>query len=750
MNDPREQLTSRRSFVGSLLAVGGGLRLPKTVDRLTVEATPTVFYRHDNNLSLVRFIVTGTTAPAGRLRIYDRSRRFLGTAGVIRSSGRLYGEFWLPFDGPTSFATDLELPGRSPFRSNHRLVPKKKWTLHWTTLVSGDELSENLTDIAADSDFPLDEQEFFLNPAPTNDFGTLLLDQKFRYLSTHAALANGLGIPVGEIAYFVDQHIPPSTPALLAASGVRFAITQSTDPVHWIEGPDGARLVAIGVGNFGDPRALGFHSNTDAMVSLIERFLDRQTEENTTTVLVAGNNLGTDRESVLFRVEEWNGRFAFPRIQVGDATEIFSGTNTLSIPTRTLSPPESGEPNAARLRDMAGARADAVDELSTQLLASVLLASDFRSEDEFFASLSLPSPGSIVVNATPFVRSDVALRADGGEFIATHVPEVGFAFIAGAKPLSPASSNSELAYDGPLRLRIDSESGAIASLVDSTGNQWIPSGGRWNSVANTRLDEAFRETIPGLGTRFNLKRWSSARGTLRSIITVYDDSRWIDISNECEGVGSSAIEYDFDMNLEAPFIEWDLTATTARGPAPLGRMQHDRFVNIHSDEQAVWYRCLQNSHFSVDADSRLTTFAARNRCDIRLATNSGPFLPDDVHRFGWSADPFKTVEVSGTGSVNIPTFGSFLSTDRGDILIVGVRPAADGNGIVVYLQDVGGVGGRTQLLGGVLRFGTAQPCDLLERNTGSAEPVINGGASLRVESRAVTAVRLTDLHIATT
>lgn len=743
-------MKDRRSFLASLAATGAALTLPQAAPAPIVEATPSIFFSHSNNLALVRFSITAANSPAGRLRVYDRSGRFLGTAGIIAANGKLYGEFWIPVDGVTTISTDLELPGRNPLRTVHRLVPAKKWTLRWTTLADPVELAERLARLnpeqRASETEKLRSQRFLVNPVPGSDYEDLLLNDKFRYLAQSMSVAQRLGIPLADVAMVGSSRLSPSLPVLMLASGVPFAITSSADPVHWIEGPGGNRILGLGVGATGNPMSLGFHRSTDAMAPLIERFLHRQhSDTSSAEVLVAGDRLGTDRESVLMRIEEWNGRYAFPHIEISDAGRVFQHVDTTSIPTRALGSAESPVPDATQLRVSSAARIQAVESAGARLLAAASIAGGAASTQEFTDSISLSSPGLWVLNPTPYTRSDVARKSNGGEFVATFIPAMGYAYIPGSPAVSPASVSSALWLEGDISMTIDPVSGAISSVVDSQGRQWVRPAGAWNAMGNTSLRSATREIIPGLGTRFRLRRWSSTLGRLETVITVYDDLPWIDISNDCHGGDGPAIPYGFDFNLDSPSVSWDLTANSIQAPAPVGRMKHDRFVTLSRPDRAVHYRCFHSPHFSVDSTARLTSYAPKGRCDIRIAIRSGVQRADDSHRFGWGSDPFTCIDVAGNGERAIASFGSLLTTDRADVLTVGLRPAADGRGMIVYLQDIGGVGGRVMVRSGIMSFDEARQCDLLERDGNTRTIVTDGEAGVQMEPNGISVVRLMGL-----
>ena len=71
-------LSDRRTFLATLASMGGALLLRRRGTEIKVQATPTVFFAQpDGRNALVRFVVEGSTAPAGRLRVYDGTHKQL-------------------------------------------------------------------------------------------------------------------------------------------------------------------------------------------------------------------------------------------------------------------------------------------------------------------------------------------------------------------------------------------------------------------------------------------------------------------------------------------------------------------------------------------------------------------------------------------------------------------------------------------------------------------------------------------------
>ena len=135
---PEKSAIDRREFVVTLATLPAAL-FPLTSAMVSgalaprVEAAPSIFYAPpDGRSALVRFTVDGSTAVAGRLRVFDRGHRQLGTAGMIGTGSRLVGELWLPLERESEVISELETPnGPGIIRTTHVLRPQRHWTLYW-------------------------------------------------------------------------------------------------------------------------------------------------------------------------------------------------------------------------------------------------------------------------------------------------------------------------------------------------------------------------------------------------------------------------------------------------------------------------------------------------------------------------------------------------------------------------------------------------------------------------------------------
>src|SRR2546428_456104 len=121
------------SPLASPRAVRGGSAPP------TVVATPTALYQQpEGRRNLVRITVTGLDAPAGRARVTDRRGALVGSAGLLPAGPVFLGEVWVPLSEPSQFQIDVEVGKTRVARSRVRLVPPKRWTLYWLSTIHTD------------------------------------------------------------------------------------------------------------------------------------------------------------------------------------------------------------------------------------------------------------------------------------------------------------------------------------------------------------------------------------------------------------------------------------------------------------------------------------------------------------------------------------------------------------------------------------------------------------------------------------
>jgi len=772
MTDRRAFLATMSRTVAGAVAVPGFARLQQGSPR--IEAEPTIFRANpDGRLTLVRFFVFGVDAPAGRLRVYDVRRRLLGTAGVIRSGDVLYGELWLPIERQTGVQCELESPGvRGIFHSDHSLRPKRRWTIYWLTVADPERLCD-----ALDAMTPMSRavHTAMLSAArvvgnPLADPASLATDDHLAFLRmalSAQSLDTRLGVRVTPVAVDPERDGITSTSVLaLAGSGVRYVARpweSGDDAIGSLGGPDGSRVISVAIPPGGAPRSLGFTESQGEMTRRVERWL-----ETTPLLLAPGGEDGvtfvleTDTEAplaaMLAAVREWNRRFAYPHIVIGPADDLPEALGRASRPAFRSVP---RLPDLATLTAIAESRRAAYDARVAAATRPVAALLDPGSTPEAGLEtvaryITTALPGTLVLNPTPFHRTGVATMPDGSERLVTDVPGWGYAFLVDAPDRWGVARSAE-PVPGPvtelrgehLRLELDPRSGAITSLVTrEDGREWVRSSGDGlNAVPGARVDKLSRQAIPGVGTRLIARRWSPARGNFTTTVTLYDDLPWVDVENDAVVLGRRPMEYAFGFNGTDARVAWEVPAGHEEANAPVDRFTHLRWITLSSGAGNVLFRGHDAPYASVHADGTLVSYAPNGRSRYRFEVTTTPVGPPAATRFGWGAEPLVATAVRANPDGRLPRHDALLYVDQPGVAIIGVKPADDGNGIIVYVQELMGSSRYISLGTGLLSFGTARIVDFIERDTGQEAHPVPQGVLVPLTAWGVAAVRLVDIGL---
>ncbi len=784
-------MTDRRSFLTTIsAALAGTLGPPAALGArgatASVRAEPTVFRANpDGRQVLVRFYVTEVDALAGRLRVYDRRRRLIGTAGVIRSGEGLYGELWLPLERETTVQSELEYPGgRGVLRSSHRLRPQRRWTVFWITVADPSLLATQLEQLPpvrrAVQARIYQDSGVTANPLPSeraldvSDHVTFL-----RMVHEARRVEERYGIPTGIAAVSSSpEALPQNVLLALTGSGIRYALHSwhGAPPFEWYEAPDGSRILAAAIPPRGHPRELGFTTSQDEMTRRVERWL-------TTTPLLISPAVARGGDALAFvvstepddtqltmleAVRQWNQRFAYPRIVIGTGEELAAAIDGRRSAITSVAP--SGYhahdtlPDAAALAAIAGEReaeraAHAARTLRT--LAGPLEAGAYTPGEEnddpgavlrtLAAEIPTTLPGTLVFNPCPFLRTDVATLPDGSQQVVTDLPELGYAFIvdqpraaASSERLVAGASASSTTLEGShLRLDLNPRSGAIDSLVSlADGLEWVRAGSDGlNAIPGAIVEGLSHERIPGVGTRLVMRRWSPARGNVRTTVTLYDALPWIDITNDAAAVGERAMEYLFAFDLPSARATWEVPAGHEESAAPVHYITHLRWLAVSSQRGAALLRGLDAPFVSVMQDGTVLAHGPRGQARYRISVTTDVVDPTLAGRFGWGAEPLVTARVNRQPSGRLPRHGPLIVVDQPGMAIVGLKPADDGNGFIVYVQELLGSSRFVTLGTGVLTFQSGRRVDFLERDLEDVSTV-PGGVAFDISAWGVVAVRL--------
>ncbi len=717
MNEPSGPDLDRRKFLAALVGATGTFlgrgRHVASVPQVTARAT--VFYSIDGRNALVRFTVEGSTAPAGRLRVFDVARRQIGTAGVVGFGGRLYGELWLPLDRDTTVHTELELPGtRGVLRSVHRLTPARRWTIYWTT-------------IADNPITQLDSPEFV-------DHAALLRVVR----PTPASFA------VDDIG-LIDRLA--TAPMILAGSGLRLVgVRNPSAPLARIESRDGSVVFAVGLASGASPRELGLAAGRGEMERRVEQWLAGPggdlADASGAVALIAATD-AADSPMIEERAQEWNARYSFPRIVTGKLDELLATLDKRVFPVATRRRLAQDDRWRPVPREGAAAVTRVFEPLVSHLGGSGL--------DSIASQFAFLAPGTLVLNATPFTRTGLVVMPDGSERVVTDVPATGYACLQGsyapARWEAVSGGDNDLTLDNSsLRVRIDPETGAIRSLVTVASEyEWIRRGAGFNTARRFRVDTLQKARHADIGMRVTVTRRREA-SVLRSTLTVYDGMPWLDITNELTG-GEEPAEYGFATALDRAVTAWEIPGGFDEAAGSVPRLVHLRWLKLGAGSNTFYFRGIDAPVAGVSAEGEVTSRApATSR--YRLGFASGHSMPDDPWRFGWSAEPLTSVPVPGTGRATLPSFGSMFSIDQPAACILDIRQDRSSRDVTLVLQELAGWARDITLGAGVLSFNSARKTDLAGRDLGTAAALRAGRVTVPIRGFGLAAVRLSGVELA--
>jgi hypothetical protein len=659
--------------------------------------------------------------------------------------------------------------------------------LRWLTFADADVLARDLHHV-----HPLNRtvrlallQAVKARAVPLGTSGLAHVTEHLAYLSGPARAlerAAALDLEPSRVAVIDDQSAVPWTAVtVLAGSGIGVAVTpwsESASAATW-SGPDGSRVRVAYVAPGGDARSLGL-VGPDDMAGAIERWLTRS------PVLLAHGTAGThgdERETLvvdaspvgdvgvaLGRVSTWNQRFAYPRIDVGSAPDTGAPITVHSRAngTERCGPVGGPVPDPGVLRRIAEQREQwwnsaAAD--SAAVLAAVLGTPRPRSADlnagratvldAIGADIRTRFSGTLVWNPTPYRRTDMAVTPDGSQRLVTDVPAWGYAFLVDTAGRGGQQSRTIDPRDITLECRgfsaqLDERSGAIRSVVDAGGREWVrPAGPGLNAVSGARLEGAEPAPAPAGAVRMTLQRWSPEFGEITSTITAHSDLPWLDVENVAAPLGSRGVEYHFGFALTEPEALWEIPLGYERSTPPLGPLAHLRWLALRERGGAAWLAGAHTAYASVGREGHIRSYAPRNRVQYRFGVTDYRISPAESARLGWSVVPFVARPATGHPDGRLPTHGQLLRFDEAGIALLGITPTAEGDGVTVYFSDWYGEHRYVAVTEGVLGFDRATAIDFVGRQATDPISRFADGFVVHVPPRGIAAVRLDGLHLAT-
>ena len=446
-----------------------------------------------------------------------------------------------------------------------------------------------------------------------------------------------------------------------------------------------------------------------------------------------------------------------------------------------------------------------------------------------------PGPGRLVFNASGWPRSDVvrirggageSLSFEGAELAAVDepdgsalvampdVPALGYVALRRAQrtPRPPIDEGEALdAQAGPLAVRLDPATGAIASFTGADGRErvrrspwsglnqllYVRGGERsalWTSpdraglntppvldIAQAVAKAVRRERLPGIGVRLRVTRQIAGLETLESTVTLYNNLPFVDIENQLtkpETLQKEALYAAFPFAVTDPVVQVEV---------PLGRMTveldqqpgscrdwycHTHWVSLADadasagsvvwsgpDTPLVTFNDIVRGAWrgSLKPDGTLFAWVLHNYWSSNFPARQGGALrhrfrislsgagdPVEPVRRGWSAcDPLRVSEPYESG-----TPGPLLEKDRAlffsdpGVLLVGAKPADDGDGVVLRLLDVARSARPASVWPAAYRYTQARRVNLVEMNEAPLSVAADGRVTFLVPRAGVAALRL--------
>ena len=298
------------------------------------------------------------------------------------------------------------------------------------------------------------------------------------------------------------------------------------------------------------------------------------------------------------------------------------------------------------------------------------------------------------------------------------------------------------------------------------------------ALTQTKFVRCRRERLPGIGVRLVIDRALEGFPSITSIVTLYDELPWVDIENR---ILKTATREKEALYIAFPFA---FIKPTVDVEVPLGRMTverdqqpgscrdwycHTHWVWLREGSDGVLWSGPDTPLFTLNdlfrgawrraiaPDGTLFAYAMNNYWHTNYAASQGGSVtfryrisllaPGDAVepvRRGWAAcDPLYT-----SASYTNDKPGPLIAKDRAlfwadkGMMVIGAKPADDGDGVIVKLLDVAGQARSVGVWPAAYAYKLARRTNLVEQN---GDPITVGGdgrASVDLAPWGVGAVRL--------
>ena len=320
--------------------------------------------------------------------------------------------------------------------------------------------------------------------------------------------------------------------------------------------------------------------------------------------------------------------------------------------------------------------------------------------------------------------------------------------------------------------------GGERSALWTTGNRDDLKNAPQLEITQAKHVRTRREKLPGIGVRLVTERSLEGLTSIVSTVTLYDELPWVDIENrivKTPTLTKEALYVAFPFAFLKPTVEVEV---------PLGRMTverdqqpgscrdwycHAHWVWLREGSEGVLWSAPDTPLFtlndlfrgawrrSIVPDGTLFAYAMNNYWHTNYAASQGGpatfrfrlslLAPGDTAepvRRGWAAcDP---LYLSPSYSNDTP--GPLIGKDRAlfyadkNVMIVGAKPADDGDGAIVKVLDVAGQARSVGLWPAAYAFKLARRTNIVEQNGDPIAIGSDGRASVDIAAWGVGAARL--------
>src|SRR5438552_562774 len=568
--------------------------------------------------------------------------------------------------------------------------------------------------------------------------------------------------------------------------------------LYYWEGPDGSRVLHWRAHHYGDGTRFGFDVGPDEMGHRLSDWLLNQPAflaQNWPydTALLYGADWQDNalmKEAIVTNVQEFGRRFTFPRIVMGRPEDFF---RDLERRYGTKIPVRRGDTGLYWEDGAASTAAELAAFRSAQLMAR---ASEIV---ELWDDRIEPRDENTVARRRGRADARAAMWRDLLLF-GEHTWGADESIVAPASRQTVAQWEYKKRFidagaaaardhlrDGLLRLgrasrvgrgRLVYARGGEHSALWTSGNRDDLKNPPQLQLSQTKLVRGHRERLPGIGMRLVIERALEGFSAITSTITLYDELPWVDIENrivKTATVAKEALYIAFPFAFIKPAVDVEV---------PLGRMVVDRdqqhgscrdwychahWVWLHEGNDGVLWSGPDTPLFTLNdlfrgawrrtivPDGTLFAYAMNNYWHTNYAASQGGpvtfrfrlslLAPGDVAepvRRGWAACEPLYVSPSYTNETPGPLIAkdrALFYADKG-VMIVGAKPADDGEGAIVRLLDVAGQARSVGVWPAAYGFKLARRTTLVEQNGDAIAVGGDGRALLDLAAWGVAAARL--------